>query len=67
MNEPLGIIKTALITATTTAAASVIANVTWQDNYGNIDWRDLAIISCIGTVLGARFAKSEKMSTNFFR
>ena len=60
MSDVLHIIKSALITGAATASVSVLANISYRNNHGTFDWRDLAIISCIGTVLGTRFAETNK-------
>jgi hypothetical protein len=61
MSDVLDIIKSALITGAATASVSVLANISYRNNNnGALDWRDLAIISCIGTVLGTRFAETNK-------
>jgi|TARA_R110002074_G_scaffold158711_1_gene315920 hypothetical protein len=44
--------------ATGAASANLLANVTYRDRYGGIDWRDLAILSSIGATLGVHYAKT---------
>ena len=51
------ILKNIFFAAAGAASANLIANITCRDNYGNIDWRDLAILTTIGTTLGVRYAQ----------
>jgi hypothetical protein len=44
--------------ATGAASANLLANVGYRNQYGSIDWRDLAIITSIGATLGVHYAKT---------
>ena len=52
------ILKSAFLAGAAAASAYVLANITCRDNYGDLDWRDLAFLTSIGTVLGVRYAES---------
>ena len=50
------ILVDALFVGVGSASANLLANISWRDNYGRIDWRDLAFLTSIGTVLSVRYA-----------
>ena len=52
--------STAFISGTCAAAANFLANVTWQSQNRQLDWRDLALLTSAGAMLGVRYAKTGK-------
>ena len=55
----LTIFSTAFISGTTAAAANFIANVSWKTQHaGELDWRDLALLTSIGATIGVHYAKT---------
>ena len=55
-----GILINALFAGAGAASANLLANVTWRDGYGRLDWRDLAFLTSVGATLCVRYAKTGK-------
>jgi uncharacterized membrane protein YfcA len=60
MSTTWDIIRSVFFAATGAASANLLTNITCRNNYGNLDWRALAVATSIGATLGVRYAKTEK-------
>uniref|UniRef100_A0A6C0C3M1 Uncharacterized protein n=1 Tax=viral metagenome TaxID=1070528 RepID=A0A6C0C3M1_9ZZZZ len=38
-------------------SANLLGNMTCRDRYGNLEWRDLALITAVGSSIGIRYVK----------
>jgi hypothetical protein len=51
-----GMLISAIFAGAGAASANLLGNMTYRDRYGNLDWRDLALITAVGASIGVRYA-----------
>lgn len=58
-NSYFGFFTTAIISGSCAAAANFLSNIAWSgDRQGNLDWRDLALLTSIGAAIGVHYTKT---------
>ena len=58
-NSWMKLFSTAFISGACASAANFLANVSWKTQHaGELDWRDLALLTSIGATIGVHYAKT---------
>jgi len=57
-NNTWSFVVNVFFAATGAASANLLANAACRNRYGDIDWRDLAILTSIGATIGVHYAKT---------
>ena len=62
MTDFLNVFNKSLITGCAAFSANYLAICACRDNYGNFKWQSIALASCVGTLIGTRYAMSKTNS-----